>query len=156
MSEDRSGPDDPAGRPNTSRMLFLDPHCRELYADWQRRARAVVGNLRVAVGRHPEDPLLAGLIGELSMRSPEFVPLWADHRVAPCDAATYELHHPVVGPVTVTQQTLSIARSPDQVLVVCTAAAGSASEEALTLRRQVSEARNGTRTQHPRPRKATC
>lgn len=89
------------------------------------------------------------------MRSPEFVALWADHRVAPCDAAAYELHHPVVGPVTVTQQTLSIARSPDQVLVVCTAAAGSASEEALTLLRQVSEPRNGTRTQHPCPRKAT-
>lgn len=152
---DFHGPDDPAGRPNTSRMLFLDPHCRELYADWQRKARAVVGNLRVAVGRHPEDPLLAGLIGELSMRSPEFVALWADHRVAPCDAAAYELHHPVVGPVTVTQQTLSIARSPDQVLVVCTAAADSASEEALTLLRQVSEPRNGTHTQHPRPRKAT-
>ncbi|MFE2409046.1 hypothetical protein ACFXDE_11945 [Kitasatospora sp. NPDC059408] len=32
-----------------------------------------------------------------------------------------------------TQQILSITRSPDQVLVVCTAAAGSSSDEALTL-----------------------
>ncbi|MEU3060512.1 helix-turn-helix domain-containing protein [Streptomyces subrutilus] len=131
-------PDDPLRRPNMSRMLFLDPHCQELYADWERKARAVVGNLRIAVGRHPEDPLLTALIGELTMKSPQFVALWADHRVAPCDAASYELHHPVVGRVTVTQQTLSIARAPDQVLIVCTTSVGSPSEEALVLLRQAS------------------
>jgi hypothetical protein len=133
---DPAGPDDPANRPNMSRMIFLDPHCRELYSDWRRKARAVVGNLRIAVGRHPEDPLLAGLIGELTMKSPEFVALWGDHRITPCDAASYELHHPVVGAVTVTQQTLAIARSPEQNLIVVTTAAGSPSEEALALLRQ--------------------
>ncbi|MFF2959037.1 helix-turn-helix domain-containing protein [Streptomyces sp. NPDC057963] len=138
---DFRGPDDPARRPNMTRMLFLDLHCQELYADWKRKVRAVVGNLRVAVGRHPEDPLLAELIGELTMKSPEFVALWRDHRVAPCDAASYELHHPVVGTVTVTQQTLSIARSPDQMLVVCTTPAGSPSEEALALLRQAGGSR---------------
>jgi transcriptional regulator with XRE-family HTH domain len=133
---DRAGPDDPANRPNMSRMIFLDPHCRELYSDWRRKARAVVGNLRIAVGRHPEDPLLAGLIGELTMKCAEFVALWGDHRITPCDAASYELHHPVVGAVTVTQQTLAIARSPEQNLIVVTTAAGSPSEEALALLRQ--------------------
>lgn len=131
-------PDDPAQRPNMSRMLFLDPHCRELYTDWKRKARAVVGNLRIAVSKHPEDPLLAELIGELTMTSPEFVALWADHRVTPCDAATYKLHHPVIGMVTVTQQTLSIARAPEQVLIVCTTPARSPAEEALALLRQAS------------------
>ncbi|MBK1787186.1 helix-turn-helix domain-containing protein [Prauserella cavernicola] len=135
---DALSPDDPARRPNTSRMLFLDPHSRELYADWKRKARAVVGNLRVAVGKYPEDPQLAELIGELTMKSPEFVALWGDHRVTPCDAASYELHHPVVGTVTVTQQTLSIARAPAQTLIVCTTPAGSPSEEALALLRQAS------------------
>ncbi|WP_089957152.1 helix-turn-helix domain-containing protein [Lentzea xinjiangensis] len=134
---DFRGPDTPAGRPNTSRMLFLDPHCRELYADWKRKARTVVANLRITVGRHPRDPLLAELIGELTMKSPEFVALWGDHRAAPCDVASYELRHPVVGTVTVTQQTLSIARSPDQSLIVWTTVAGSPSEEALVLLRQL-------------------
>jgi hypothetical protein len=92
--------------------------------------------LRIAVGRHPDDPDLAALIGELSMKSPEFVALWADHRVAPCDAASYDLHHPVVGAVTVTQQTLAIARSPEQSLVAVTTPAGSPSESALALLRQ--------------------
>ncbi|MFJ2909967.1 helix-turn-helix domain-containing protein [Streptomyces sp. NPDC087228] len=138
---DFRGPDDPARRPNMSRMLFLDLHCQELYADWKRKVRAVVGNLHIAVGRHPEDPLLAELIGELTMKSPEFVALWGDHRVEPCDAASYELHHPVVGTVTVTQQTLSIARSPEQMLIVCTTPAGSSSEEALALLRQAGGSR---------------
>ncbi|MFC9435937.1 helix-turn-helix domain-containing protein [Nocardia sp. NPDC057030] len=135
---DFHSPDDPARRPNMSRIVFLDPHCRELYSDWKSKARAVVGNLRIAVGRHPDDPLLAGLIGELTMKSPEFVALWRDHRVLPCDAAAYELHHPVVGAVTVTQQTLAVARSPEQVLIVCTTPAGSPAEAALALLRQAS------------------
>jgi transcriptional regulator with XRE-family HTH domain len=133
---DPGSPGDPSRRPNMSRMIFLDQHCRELYTDWKRKARAVVGNLRIAVGRHPDDPDLAALIGELSMKSPEFVALWADHRVAPCDAASYDLHHPVVGAVTVTQQTLAIARSPEQSLVAVTTPAGSPSESALALLRQ--------------------
>jgi MmyB-like transcription regulator ligand binding domain len=96
----------------------------------------VVGNLRIAVGRHPEDPYLAALIGELTMKSPEFVTLWGDHRITPCDAASYDLHHPLVGALTVTQQTLAIARSPEQNLIVVTTAAGSPSEQALALLRQ--------------------
>ena len=135
---DRSAVDDVANRPNISRMMFLDGHNRELYTDWRRKARAVVGNLRIAVGRHPDDRDLAALIGELTMKSPEFVTMWGDHRIAPCDAASYDLHHPVVGAVTVTQQTLAIARSPDQSLVVVTTVAGSPSERALTLLRTVS------------------
>lgn len=135
---DFHAPDDPARRPNMSRMLVLDPHNRELYADWKRKIRAVVGNLRIAVGRHPDDPLLAELIGELTMKSPEFVSLWGDHRVQPCDAAAYELRHPVVGSVTVTQQTLSIARSPDQLLIVCTTPVDSPDARALALLRQAN------------------
>ncbi|ADB31095.1 transcriptional regulator, XRE family [Kribbella flavida DSM 17836] len=141
---DPAAPGDPARRPNMSRLVFLDEHCRELYADWKRKARAVVGNLRIAVGLHPDDPELAALIGELSMKSPEFVALWADHKVAPCEAASYDLRHPLVGTVIVTQQTLTIARSPEQSLVAVTTTAGSPSEAALAILRQAT-----TRTARP-------
>ncbi|MHC9296972.1 helix-turn-helix transcriptional regulator [Mycobacterium sp. LTG2003] len=125
--------DRPANRPNLARLLFLDPHTRDLYVDWPRKARAVVGNLRLVAGRHPEDALLAGLIGELSMQSPEFVALWADHRVKPCEADTYDLRHPLVGSLTVTQQNLRVARNPEQSLCVVTTAAGSASADTMQL-----------------------
>lgn len=138
---DPDAPNDVANRPNMSRVMFLDEHCRELYTDWRRKAKAVVGNLRIAVGRHPEDRDLAALIGELTMKSPEFVAMWGDHRITPCDAASYDLHHPLVGALTVTQQTLAIARSPDQNLIVVTTVASSPSEEALTLLRGLGRSR---------------
>ncbi|AHH97254.1 helix-turn-helix transcriptional regulator [Kutzneria viridogrisea] len=130
---DPTSPERPSDRPNAARMIFLDAHSRELYADWPRKARALVGNLRLAVGKHPEDGLLAALIGELTVRSPEFVTMWADHRIRPCDAADYELRHPLVGRITVTQQALAIARSPEQTLIAHTTEAGSPSQNAIQL-----------------------
>ncbi|QWF78299.1 helix-turn-helix domain-containing protein [Amycolatopsis sp. CA-230715] len=130
---DFTAPERPADRPNTARMIFLDAHSRELYADWPRKARAVVGNLRLAAGRYPDDAALSALIGELSVRSPEFATMWADHRIRPCDAAAYELRHPLVGGLTLTQQSFDVARAPDQMLVALTVPAGSASHHALTL-----------------------
>jgi transcriptional regulator with XRE-family HTH domain len=36
----------PGRRPNLIELVFLDPDVRALFADWPRKARAVVGNLR--------------------------------------------------------------------------------------------------------------
>jgi transcriptional regulator with XRE-family HTH domain len=126
-----TAPDDPADRPNMARMLFLDPQTRDLYVEWERKARAVVGHLRLVAGKHPDDALLAALVGELSMKSPDFVALWRDHRVRPCEADRYELHHPLLGRLTVSQQNLALARSPEQSVVVVTTEAGSESENAI-------------------------
>ncbi len=67
------------------------------------------------------------------MKSPEFVALWGDHRVKPCEADSYVLRHPLVGALTVAQQILTPARSPEQTVVVVTTAEGSASENTLKL-----------------------
>ncbi|MET1072840.1 MAG: helix-turn-helix transcriptional regulator [Umezawaea sp.] len=123
---DPASPDDPARRPNMARLVFLDAHVRELYTEWPVKARAVVGNLRVTVGLHPDDPLLAGLIGELSMGSREFAALWADHQVRVCDVVDYRMHHPLVGEVLLTQQTLQSPRGQGPHIVVATAESESA------------------------------
>ncbi|WP_413760278.1 helix-turn-helix domain-containing protein [Streptomyces sp. MMBL 11-3] len=130
---DPDGPDDPRRRPNMARLVFLDAHTRELYADWPAKARAVVGNLRLTAGRYPDDPQLTALVGELTVRSREFAALWADHRVLACDVADYGMHHPLVGALTVTQQTLQSPQGNGPALVVATAAPGSASARALSL-----------------------
>lgn len=132
-NQDQDAPAVPGRRVNMTELVFLDPDTRELYADWDRKARAVVGNLRLVAGAHPEDPALAALIGKLTMASPEFSALWTDHRVQACATARYDLRHPRVGALTVTQQTLRSIDRPDQTLVTCTAPAGSPSAEALTL-----------------------
>ncbi|GAA4703827.1 helix-turn-helix transcriptional regulator [Promicromonospora umidemergens] len=130
-------PTTPGTRPNMASLVFLDADTRELYADWRAKSRAVVGNLRLTVGRHPEDPELATLIGTLSMASPDFATLWGDHRVRACATADYTLHHPLVGALTVTQQTLRSIDHPDQTLVTHTTPPGTSSAEAVSLLAQV-------------------
>ncbi|WP_313880956.1 MmyB family transcriptional regulator [Streptomyces silvisoli] len=132
---DPTAPDRPADRPNLTRMVFLGPHTRDLYADWERKARAVVGSLRQVAGRHPEDALLASLVGELAMKCPEFAALWNDHRIRPCEADSYRLRHPLVGELTVTQQILVLARSPEQSLALVTTREDSSSQNTLKLLR---------------------
>lgn len=133
---DLGAPDLPAHRPNMARLLFLDSHVRDLYADWPARARAVVANLRLVAAQHPEDAALHALLGELCAKSAEFASMWAEHRVKPCTVATYEMRHPLVGPLTVILQTLSSVPGPN--VVVATTEAGSPSRAALALLAQAT------------------
>ena len=128
---DPSSPDRPDHRPNTARMLFLDPRGRDLWVDWAGKARAVVEHLRLVSGRRPGDRRLHQLVGELTTGSEEFAALWADHGVRACASARYDLRHPLVGALTLTQQSLALAASPDQSVVVFTARPASRSEAAL-------------------------
>jgi transcriptional regulator with XRE-family HTH domain len=66
---------------NLARYIFLDPAARKLYHDWASAARSVVAILHVDVGRHPQDPQLAELIGDLSRRDDDFRRWWTDHDV---------------------------------------------------------------------------
>ncbi|MFD4671326.1 helix-turn-helix transcriptional regulator [Lentzea sp. NPDC058450] len=135
-----------AHRPNMAQLVFLDAHTRELYPEWPTKARAVVGNLRLMVGQHPDDAALHELVGQLSAKSPDFASMWADHRVKPCATAEFEMRHPLVGTMVVTQQTLSSGPGPS--VVVATAPTGSSSHAALTLLGQLTvptaEARNAS------------
>ena len=126
-------PQHPSQRPVLAELVFLDPSVRALYVDWAAKSRAVVGDLRIAVGNYPDDAGLRSLIGMLSMKSTEFAGLWADNRVQARGTAVYELRHPLVGPLTVTKQSLHAPGKPGQVLVTHTAPIGSASREGLLL-----------------------
>jgi transcriptional regulator with XRE-family HTH domain len=61
----------PAAERNQARFVFLDPHARELYRDWTRVAADTAAMLRLDAGRHPDDPALSALVGDLSIRSKE-------------------------------------------------------------------------------------
>ncbi|MFF2376586.1 helix-turn-helix domain-containing protein [Streptomyces xiamenensis] len=130
---DPDAPRDPAARPNVARLVFTDPHTRALYADWPARARDVARNLRMVAGRHPDDPVLASLVGELTVGSPAFSAMWNDHGVGPCELARYALRHPLIGPLTVTQQSLAIPQEEEQSLVLAVTEPGSPSHAALRL-----------------------
>ncbi|MER7789073.1 helix-turn-helix transcriptional regulator [Streptomyces sp. NPDC097640] len=127
------GPERPADRPNTQRLLFLDPHTRELYPDWEGEARRAVSTLRIAAGEYPDDRRLAELIGELTMKSGEFAALWSRHPVRKCAFGGKSFHHPLVGPLELTFEMTPLRDSAGQCLLMYGAEPGSPSEAALRL-----------------------
>ncbi|MER7706012.1 helix-turn-helix transcriptional regulator [Kitasatospora sp. NPDC097605] len=123
----------PPEQRNLAWLVFLDRASRELYLDWESKANDLVGMLRLDAGRDPDDPRLASLIGELSVKSEDFRRLWAAHDVRDKGHGVKELHHPVVGRLTLRYETFRLAGDPDQVLVAYHAAPGSPSAESLRL-----------------------
>ncbi|MEV7908244.1 transcriptional regulator, partial [Streptomyces anulatus] len=130
---DPDGPDRPADRPNLSRMLFLDPHTRELYARWEEEAKRSVASLRLLAGRHSDDRRLAELVGELTMKSAEFAALWSRHPVHNCASGTKHFHHPLVGPMELSFEMMQMPDGSGQRMLMYSAEPGSPSEAALRL-----------------------
>ena len=123
----------PPEQRNQARLMFLDPTCRELYSDWERHARETVGYLRHCAGRHPDDPGIAALVGELSVKSEEFARWWADHLVREKASGSKTYRHPIVGELTLHFETLVPPSAPDLALITYAVEPGSKSETALRL-----------------------
>ncbi len=118
---------------NFARFVFLDEAARRLYADWERVAGDCLAALRLYAGRHPDDPQLTELIGELSLHSDTFRRLWADHNVVAHTSGTKRLHHPLVGDLTLDYLGLAVEGDPEQTLIIYTPEPASPSAEALAL-----------------------
>jgi hypothetical protein len=118
---------------NFARLVFLDDQIGALFRDRRRKGRDIIAFLHLDAGRHPDDPLLAELVGELSLHSSLFRQLWSEHPVGDKSHADYEVDHPIAGPLLLTQEALRAPDDPDQTLVTYTAVPGSPSEASLRL-----------------------
>lgn len=125
--------DSPHGPANSARFIFLDQRAPGFYADWEQVATDAVAVLRSEAGRDPYDRDLSDLVGELSMRSETFRTRWAAHNVRFHDTGSKRFHHPVVGDVSLTFETMQLSADAGLMLFVYTAEPGSRSEEALNL-----------------------
>jgi transcriptional regulator with XRE-family HTH domain len=119
--------------PNSARFCFLDPAAQDFYVDWDRVAAELVAHLRSEAGRNPYDRGLSDLVGELSTRSDAFRTRWAAHNVRFHRTGTKRIHHPVVGELQLSYETLEVAADADVVVNVYTAEPASSSEQALNL-----------------------
>ena len=123
-------PEQPA---NSARFTFLDPAARDFYPEWERLASDLVAALRSQAGSNPYDRKLQDLIGELSTRSAEFRVRWAAHNVRFHRTGTKRLHHPIVGGLELSYETLTLDADDGLRIALYTAEAGSASQQALDL-----------------------
>ena len=127
---------------NLVRAAFLDPDVKALYRDWDRMTSSTVAGLRAQAGNDPSDPQLAGLVDELSSKSPDFARLWARHDVRPKGAGRSFLRHPVVGDLDLRYEKLTVGEGGSgQVVVIYHADPGSPSE--TNLARLSAEATEG-------------
>lgn len=94
---------------NLARYLFLDPHSRGFYLDWDTVADDAVGALRMQAGREVRDRALSDLVGELSTRSDEFARRWARQDVRLHRTARKRLRNRVVGDIEMTGNALEMA-----------------------------------------------
>jgi transcriptional regulator with XRE-family HTH domain len=118
---------------NSARFTFLDPAAPDFYPDWERLASEVVAALRSQAGRNPYDRDLQDLIGELSTRSDAFRVRWAAHNVRFHRTGTKRLHHPVVGELELSYETLTVDADDGLRMALYTAEPDSASQQALDL-----------------------
>lgn len=127
---------------NFARLFFLDPDFAALFADPGAKADDIAGYLRYDAGRHPDDPALAALVGELSIRSNDFRTRWAEYDVREKTHGSYVFRHPSVGELELAYETLRLPDDPDQALITYTAEPGSPSDAALRMLATLSSARN--------------
>jgi transcriptional regulator with XRE-family HTH domain len=123
----------PSGVANMARFIFLDPTAPEFFPGWEGIANDAVAILRAEAGRDPYDRRLSDLIGELSIRDDEFRVRWAAHNVKFHRTGAKNLHHPVVGDLSLAYEALELPGDNGQRILVYTAEPGSPSEQSLKL-----------------------
>jgi transcriptional regulator with XRE-family HTH domain len=124
---------DPMRPVNHARFVFLSPRAGDFYRDWNRAANDTVAILRTEAGRDPYDRDLSDLVGELSTQSEEFRTRWAAHNVRIHRTGAKEVHHPVVGDLSLTYEMLDVSADSGLAILSYTAEPGSKSAEALDL-----------------------
>ncbi|HXA60695.1 MAG TPA: helix-turn-helix transcriptional regulator [Streptosporangiaceae bacterium] len=122
---------------NPIRWFFQSDPCPADFDEEHRQfMRAAVGDLRAAAGRYPGDPGVKRLIAEMSAASGLFRRLWDERDVQVRLATRKRMNHPVLGAIELHCNVLLVP-DRDQRVVLCTAAPGTSSYEALKLLRVI-------------------
>jgi transcriptional regulator with XRE-family HTH domain len=128
---DVDAPESSSHRPNMTRMLFLDDATRSLYPHWRSEAGRAVASLRLLSGRFSDDAELAALVGELTLKSPEFATMWAEHPVENCMSGHKILNHPQLGSLELNFEVLTMPDDSGHRILTYTAEPESAAAAAL-------------------------
>jgi hypothetical protein len=125
--------DEPARPANLARFCFQNPKAHDFYPDWEEVAHSTVAILRTEAGRDAYNRDLTDLVGELVTRSEEFRTHWAAHNVTLHRHGTKHFHHPVVGLIDVTFDSMDLPADQGLTLTAYSTEPGSPSHDALKL-----------------------
>jgi hypothetical protein len=109
------------------------PASSTLFHDWATQVRGCVACLRALAGTDPDAPDLSRLVGELLLKSREFVRLWERYDIKGRAHGRKTFHHPEVGHFTLGYQTLELEGIPGHPLVTYYAEPDTAEYDALVL-----------------------
>jgi transcriptional regulator with XRE-family HTH domain len=123
----------PARQRNTIRYTFLHPAARALWPDWEHKMKSCVAHLRAVAGTDPDSPDLAALIGELTVKSPDFVRTWNRYEVRTVGAGQKTFNNPLVGAVTLNHEVMQINKTDGQRIIVYMAEPGTPDYDAMVL-----------------------
>ena len=121
------------GRPNVARFVFLDPRSQDFFIEWSKVASEAAALLRTLAGENPYDQGLTELVGELSTRSDLFRTLWAEHDVRQHRTGIKRFHHPLVGEMTLSYESMALTADPGLRLNSYVAEPASPSAQAFSL-----------------------
>ncbi|MFC5833954.1 helix-turn-helix transcriptional regulator [Nonomuraea insulae] len=129
-----AGLDDwPNKKRNLARYLFLHPAARDLFPDWDAQVRTCAAGLRAQADTAPDAPDLMSLVGELLLKSPDFARLWERYEVTGRRHTSKTFHHPHVGAITLSPQSMELDGTPGQRLGVYVAEPATPDYDALLL-----------------------
>jgi transcriptional regulator with XRE-family HTH domain len=128
----------PPGERNLLWQHFLNPRAGERFlpADFERTSHVAVADLRVRLGRRPDDKKMQALVATLLARSPRFAELWENHDVKMRRSDRKTVLHPLVGRLDLDCE-IMLSPEHDQRLVIHSAPAGTPTHQALALLRVI-------------------
>jgi transcriptional regulator with XRE-family HTH domain len=123
----------PAENRNLSRYMFLHPAARTLWVDWEDIAIGHVAHLHAIAGQHPDAPDITALASELQAASPDFARIWDRYEVKPRTTGDKHYQHPLVGRMSLSYESLPLAGTDGQRLIIYLAAPGTPDHDAMVL-----------------------
>jgi transcriptional regulator with XRE-family HTH domain len=123
----------PEEQRNVTRYVFLHPAARTLWVGWEQLAAGAVAHLRAVPGTDPDDPALTSLVGELTLKSPDFARMWNRYDVRPRTSGTKAYHHPIVGEMRLEFETMPLGGTDGQRVVIYLAEPGTPDYDAMVL-----------------------
>lgn len=109
---------------NLVRMMFTNEDYKQLFTDWEREARSMLGPFRDSYDRHVDDLWLLQLIHDLKKESRLFAFFWAQHDVQGGESVPKKLNHPQAGSLVFETSAFEVADNSGLKLVINTPAAG--------------------------------